>query len=186
MGPTDGELMERWQKGDGAAFDALVRRWQDPIARLLARLSGRAEAVPDLCQEVFLRIYNARPQYRENGRFAAWIYRIALNVAHDAGRKRHLEPTPLGDRDPVAAATPVDKQCQEREMIELVGRAVADLPEPLRVVLVLHHYEKMNFEQIARLTGAPASTVKSRFTAALGRLRQRLEQLGCGPEEIQE
>ena len=56
--------------------------------------------------------------------------------------------------------------------------------KPLRVVLALRHDEGLSFEEIARLTGAPASTVKSRFAAALARLRVRLEQLGYGPEEI--
>jgi RNA polymerase sigma-70 factor (ECF subfamily) len=56
---------------------------------------------------------------------------------------------------------------------------VAELPEPLRVVLVLRHYEEMSFEEMARLTGTPATTLKSRFAAALDRLRCRLHRLGC-------
>ena len=65
------------------------------------------------------------------------------------------------------------------------ARSVAELPEPLRLVLVLRHYEQMSFEEIARLTGNPASTLKSRFAAALERLRKRLEELGLGPEETE-
>jgi RNA polymerase sigma-70 factor (ECF subfamily) len=60
---------------------------------------------------------------------------------------------------------------------------LAELPDPLREVLVLRHYEGLNFEQIARLTATPASTLKSRFSAALARLRQRLQELGWEPEE---
>jgi len=59
----------------------------------------------------------------------------------------------------------------------------AELPEPHRVVLVLRHYEDMSFEDIARLTGTPATTLKSRFAAALTRLRARLEELGWRPDE---
>ena len=65
-----------------------------------------------------------------------------------------------------------------------MARAAAELPEALRVVLALRHDEELSFEEIARLTGAPASTVKSRFAAALARLRKRLEQFGYGPEEV--
>jgi RNA polymerase sigma-70 factor (ECF subfamily) len=182
MGPSDGELMERWRQGDALAFEALVRRWQAPLARLLGRLVGPSGPVPDLCQEVFLRVYQAQARYRENGAFAAWLYRIALNVARDAGRQRRRAPASL-EGEPVDRRDTVEAACQEREAAERIAQAVAELPEALRVVLVLHHYEKLNFEQIARLTGAPASTVKSRFAAALGRLRLRLHQLGYGPEE---
>ena len=182
MGPSDGELMERWRKGDPAAFEELVRRWHPIVARLLARLTGPRELVEDLCQEVFVRIYQARSRYRENGAFAGWVYRIALNVGRDAGR-RGREALPLPRKELPGATASADAVCQERELAAAIRRALAELPEPQRVVLVLHHYEKMNFEQIARLTGRPASTVKSRFAAALGRLRVRLEQLGWGPEE---
>ena len=61
---------------------------------------------------------------------------------------------------------------------------MAELPEPLRVVLALRHDEGMSFEDMARLTGTPASTLKSRFAVALSRLRTRLQELGLGPEEI--
>jgi RNA polymerase sigma-70 factor (ECF subfamily) len=61
-----------------------------------------------------------------------------------------------------------------KEVAEAVSRAVAELPPPLREVLVLRHYEGMRFEAIARLTGVPATTLKSRFAAALSRLRSTL------------
>jgi DNA-directed RNA polymerase specialized sigma24 family protein len=67
----------------------------------------------------------------------------------------------------------------------MVAKAVAELPEPLREVLVLHHYEDLNFEEIGRLTQTPASTLKSRFGVALGRLRTRLKESGWSPEETQ-
>ena len=64
------------------------------------------------------------------------------------------------------------------------AEAIAHLPEPLREVLVLRHYEDMRFEAMARLLDVPASTLKSRFAVALSRLRVRLQQLGWNPEEI--
>src|SRR5439155_22092471 len=87
MGPSEAELMRRWQGGDTASFEEIVRRWQGRVGRLLARLAGPSAAA-DLCQEVFLRLYGAGARYREEGAFATWIYRLALNVARDAGRRR--------------------------------------------------------------------------------------------------
>src|SRR5215471_14994790 len=92
MVPADQELIRRWQQGEPGAFDDLVRRWHPVVARLLGRLFCRPEIVQDLCQEVFLKVYTASARYRDNGNFSTWLYRIALNVARDAGRRRRREP----------------------------------------------------------------------------------------------
>lgn len=183
MGTEDADWMQRWRRGEAAAFEALVERWRRPVARFVFRCTGRADLVQDLCQEVFLRVYQAGPGYRETGAFPGWLFRIALNVARDAGRRRKRDPRALKGAEPADPAAPVEAVCRRRELAALMAQAAAELPEPLRVVLALRHDEGMSFEEIARLTGAPASTVKSRFTAALGRLRAKLEQQGYGPEE---
>jgi RNA polymerase sigma-70 factor (ECF subfamily) len=179
----DAELVRRWQRGDPTAFEALVRRWQAPVARFLARLAPRPELVPDLCQDVFLRLYRAGPRYREAGVFSTWLYRIALNVARDAGRRRRHEPLPLQGHEPPAPLPSVADACEREEIARSVAEAVAELPAPLREVLVLRHYEEMNFERMSRLLGTPASTLKSRFAAALARLRERLRHLDWSHEE---
>lgn len=186
MGLTDAELIRRWQRGDVLAFEALVRSWQQPVARFLYRLVGRTELVQDLCQEVFWRVYQAGPRYREEGSFSTWLYRIALNVVRDDARRRRHLPVPLANHEPVAPAIAADAVCQQEELAQAVARALAELPERLREVLVLRHYEGMSFEEIARLTGTPASTLKSRFGVALKQLRTRLQQRGWGPEEAAE
>ena len=182
MGHDDAEPTRRWQQGDPTAFADLVRCWQQPVARFLARLVGRTELIQDLCQEVFLRVHLARDRYRETGAFGTWLYRIALNVARDAARRRP-QPQPLADREPVSTAPPAEDRCERRELAQLLAQAVAELPPPLREVLVLRHYEEMSFEQMARVLAVPATTLKSRFAVALNRLRTRLQQLGWGPEE---
>jgi RNA polymerase sigma-70 factor, ECF subfamily len=182
MGTDDTELIRRWQAGDPAAFAALVRRWQQPMARFLYHLLERKEVVADLCQEVFLRAYQAGPRYRENGRFSSWLYTIALNLARDTGRRRR-QALPLDEESLAERSASPAVSCEQEELAGIIRKAVADLPEPLRVVLVLRHYEGMNFEQISRLLGTPASTLKSRFAAALGRLREQLKSLGRDAEE---
>jgi RNA polymerase sigma-70 factor (ECF subfamily) len=184
MEASDAELIRHWQGGDGGAFAALVGRWQQPVARFLTHLIGPASHVPDLCQEVFLRVYQAGAGYRETGAFSTWLYRIALNVARDAGRRRRHEPLPLANGDVAGLVPSPQAVCEQKELSRLVAAAVADLPEGLRLVLVLRHYEDLSFEQIGRLTGTPASTLKSRFAAALTRLRDRLGPLGYDQEDL--
>jgi RNA polymerase sigma-70 factor (ECF subfamily) len=184
MTPSDADLIGRWRQGDAPAFEVLVRRWQQPIARMLGRLVGRTDLVHDLCQEVFLKVYQARDRYRDNGHFSTWLYQVALNVARDAGRSRGRQPGVLAG-EPPDRHDPADAECQQKECAGLIAQAVAELPEPLRLVLVLRHYEGMNFEAMSRLTDTPASTLKSRFATALGRLRLRLSQMGLNPEETE-
>jgi RNA polymerase sigma-70 factor (ECF subfamily) len=183
MGSDDADLMRRWQRGDGRAFEELVGRWQQPVARFVHRLTGRGDLVHDLCQEVFLRVFQAGPRYRESGGFRTWLYRIALNVSRDAQRRTLRSPGPLGEIDPPDRSAAGDAACEQRELSGLVEQAIAELPEPLRLVLALRHDEGLSFEEIARLTDTPASTLKSRFAVALDRLRVRFRELGLAPEE---
>jgi RNA polymerase sigma-70 factor (ECF subfamily) len=184
MDRSDAELMEHWRRGEAAAFAHLVRRWQTPVARFFGHLLGPAAPIPDLCQEVFLRIHHAGPRYREGGTFSTWLYRIALNVARDLGRRQKRQPISWTNGEVAADAPPPDLVCQQQELARLLAAAVADLPEPLRLVLVLRHYENMSFAQMSRLTGTPATTLKSRFASALTRLRDRLRSAGYDQEDV--
>ena len=180
--PDDAELAARWQLGDAEAFAELVRRWQQPIARFLTHLLGKPELVHDLCQDVFLRAFVAGPRYRESGSFSAWLYRIALNAARDIGRRRRFRTVSIGTEEPASAdPSPADLN-EQREVSQIVSNALEELPAPQRLVLVLRHYENMSFEDIGRLTATPASTLKSRFTAALNHLRVRLRHLDPAEE----
>ena len=183
MDPSDADVIERWRAGDPAAFALLVRRWQRRMARFLVHITNRSDVAADLCQEVFLRVYQAGPRYRECGQFSAWLSRIALNVARDFTRRRLPHTLPLPSCNSATYGLAPDAICEQRETSKLVAEAVAELPEALRLVLVLRHYEEMSFEEIARLTATPSSTLKSRFTAALNQLRTRLHHLACESEE---
>lgn len=185
MAHADAELIQCWQNGDAAAFEALVRQWQQPMARFLARMAGDGEHVHDLCQEVFLRMYRARGNYRHDGRFSTWLYRIALNVARDAGRRQTHRLELIDNHQPIDNQASAERRCEQRELAREVDRALGELPEPLREALVLRHYLGMNFAHMSELLETPASTLKSRFATALGRLRSRLARFGWNDEKTQ-
>jgi RNA polymerase sigma-70 factor (ECF subfamily) len=175
MDGSDHELMRRCAQGDWSAFEALVRRWEGPVARVVSRLARDAD-VEDLTQEVFLRVLLARERYRADWAFSTWLYRIALNVARDARRRRpwHL----LGNHEPPdGRVTPIEMMTQQ-ELVRSIDQAIGSLPGKLREALVLRLYGELTFPEIARLIGRPASTAKSRVCKALDRLRHELKRRG--------
>jgi RNA polymerase sigma-70 factor (ECF subfamily) len=173
MSDADGEMVRRWRRGDEPAFAEIVRRWEQPLARFLGRLAD-ADQVPYLLQETFLRVHRARVRYSENGHLSSWLFQIALNVARDS-RRRHEPPEHLTG-DPLGRAASPESTLERREAGERLARAIAELPDELREVLALRHDAEMSFEEMARRLNAPASTLKSRFAAALKRLRERLTE----------
>ena len=185
MSCSDHDLMHRCQTGDAAAFAELVHRWQGPIARTIGRLSVARSDVDDLCQEVFLRVLRARDRYRQVGAFSTWIYGIALNVARDNLRRSRRQPQPL-DSPPLAAGPTPAEYVGRHELVGEVDNALRSLPEHLREVLVLKHFGKLTFAQVAEITGSPVSTVKSQVQAALERLRIELRKRGIDREDVSE
>lgn len=182
MSQDDHELMRRCRDGDWSALAEIVDRWDGRVGRVLARLSPVPADVDDLRQDVFLRVFKARRRYRPQGAFSTWLYRIVLNVARDAARRRRTEP--LGNHEPVSRNEPAEQLAEQREVRRQVTAALEALPEPLREPLVLKHYSDLTFAQIAELTGLPASTIKSRVSAALVRLRRELQRQGISHEEL--
>lgn len=178
MSESDHELMRRIRRGDAAAFETLVCRWQRPVCRVLARYASRNGEVEDLSQEVFLGVYGARDRYGASGAFSTWLFRIVLNVARSAYRRRRREGQVLDPEQPVSSAATAHQAVERQERGRAVEEAVAALPPRLREVLVLKQFAELTFAEVAQVTGLPTSTVKSRARAALDRLRVELKRRG--------
>jgi RNA polymerase sigma-70 factor (ECF subfamily) len=191
-GNEDVERFDQWRSGDPAAFAALVRRWQQPVARFLAAMVGRDDLVADLCQEVFLHVFLARSRYRETGAFSSWLYRIAMNVARDACRRKRSQPQLLPDHE-LHGLAPFNREAtpgrlttpEQQELAQAIALGLAELPLPLSQVLVLRHYEGIQLKEMARMLGVAPSTLRSRFEVGMSRLRAFLKQRGWALEENQ-
>ncbi len=192
---SDEEAMLRVQRaGDRRAFTLLVRRWQGRIERLCGRLTGDAHRGEDLAQEVFMRIYAHRTDYRHNGRFAAYARRIALNACYDEYRRaRRIREIPLeqsGDREDSsgiclkAVEQSPDAVAADNERDELIRKALFSLPESYRTVIILRHYQRLRFREIAEVLEIPMGTVKSRMAEGLARLGRQLKAVLNDQQEI--
>lgn len=182
---TDEQAMWRLQhSGDGEAFATLMERWRGPIARLCTRMTGDAHRGEDLAQEAFLKLYSQRHQYRAEGRFSSFLWRIALNLCHDESRRnRRRSEVPLesededqpGHLDLLADDAPsASEQVEDNERAQIVSRALLRLPEHYRSVVVLKHYHGLKLREIAEVLGIPDGTVKSRLSEGLQQLGRYL------------
>lgn len=177
------ELIERWRRGDPAAFESLVRTWEGPIGRFLFRMTRSVETTRDLTQELFAKVYTARNSYRDRGHFSTWIYRVALNLWCDEARRNKRQSEPYPETELPGGELPGDGWAVRNETVERVTAALNELSPPLKEVLVLRHYEDFSFEEMARLLETPASTLKSRFAVAIRQMADRLASRGLRPEE---
>jgi RNA polymerase sigma-70 factor (ECF subfamily) len=169
--------MRQCRDGDAAAFEALVRRWEGKVGRVLSSLAGRSD-IDGLAQEVFVRVLLAKDRYRPEAAFSTWLYRIVLNVARDAGRKNRRRPEALVAEDAVDGQNSPATATAQQELAEKVERAMHGLSEELRELVVMKHFGELTFAQIAEVCGDPPSTVKSRMQAALLQLRGLLKRQG--------
>jgi RNA polymerase sigma-70 factor (ECF subfamily) len=181
---TDVLLMMQVRDGNTGMFDSLVQRYRDDLIGYLYRMVENRSVAEDLAQETFLRAYRSRAGYRPTAKFTTWLYsiaiRLALNWLRD-NRGRRLEPIEgeykdgrpreLADRAPLA-----DQALIAAHRVRSVRRALAELPERQRTVVLMHKYQDMTYEEIATALGCSSQAVKSMLFRAHTNLRHKLSE----------
>jgi RNA polymerase sigma-70 factor, ECF subfamily len=184
---ADQVLVRRVQRGDKAAFDVLVRKYQHKIVKLVTRYVHDGAEALDVSQEAFIKAYRAIHGFRGDSAFYTWLYRIAINTAKNhlvAESRRPLEHG-MDLQDPEQyelQARLKDIDTPERllltdEIQRTVEAAIAELPEDLRTAIVLRELEGMSYEQIAETMGCPVGTVRSRIFRAREAIDEKLKPL---------
>jgi RNA polymerase sigma-70 factor (ECF subfamily) len=160
----------------------------------MTRDAGVAE---DLAQEVFLRVYRARAEYAPSAKFTTWMFRIATNLALNARRDSRYRQMEVSiqerrtneDGEVSFLEIPDGQPGAERELlarhrVSLIRQAVDDLPEKQRAAVLLHKYEEMDYDQIAKILNCSESALKSLLFRAYETLRVKLAPLaGVQPEQ---
>ena len=186
---TDEDLLQAVQSGDMDSLGVLIVRWERPLFRFVSRLLPQQDDARDVCQETFLRILKKSHRFKSGSRFSTWMYQIALNLCRDQARRRRrwglliaegrnldeqstrLPEDSTGDGNPVA-------HVERRQARSSVQRALGQIPQEQREVLVLKEFEGLKFREIAEILGCPESTVKSRMYYGLDGLRTALTREG--------
>ena len=184
---SDQKLVERVQKGDKAAFDLLVLKYQHKIVNLVMRYVRDPELALDITQEAFIKAYRALPRFRGDSAFYTWMYRIAINTAknHLVAKGRRL---PNDDIDAQEAEqfegaaglkeyTTPENMLLRDEVETTIFSAIDQLPEDLRTAITLREIEGMSYEEIAQTMECPVGTVRSRIFRAREAIDEKLRPL---------
>ena len=187
----DQQLVLRVQKGDKAAFDLLVRKYQHRIAKLVSRYVRDRAEVDDVTQEAFIKAWRAIKGFRGESAFYTWLYRIAINTAKNylvaLGRRPLSADMETEEAESSAAvninlrdvATP-ERHLLADEIARTVERSLAALPEDLRSAITLREIDGLSYEEIAEVMDCPIGTVRSRIFRAREAIDKELQPLLAG------
>ena len=173
------------KRQDPDLLDQLIETYQHRLMRYLMFLTGKREVAEDLFQEVWIRVLRSGSQYNGKARFDTWIFTIARNLVIDLSRKRtmaSLDEMREGGEDERPFEIVQDgpsplEQFQSREHASEVAKVLLTLEPSYREVLTLRFHEEMSLEEIAMVTCAPLSTVKSRLYRGLAALKPEILKL---------
>jgi RNA polymerase sigma-70 factor, ECF subfamily len=187
MARTDVQLMLDVKAGDEQSFELLLRKYRTPLVSFLYRMVRNTAAAEDLAQEVFLRVYRARQEYAPSAKFTTWMFRIATNLALNSvrdNRHRQMEISidqsiDTGEEEHRAMEVPdrtptVEQQLVARSRAQMIMKAIHALPEKQRAAVLLHKYQEMDYDEIARVLECSDSALKSLLFRAYETLRVEL------------
>ena len=167
----DEALLERARRGDRDAFAAIVTRHQDELYTMALRMLGTPYDAADVVQETFLRAYTRIPELR-GATVRAWLFRVAINCAHDVQRRATRRPTsPLEDSEGNVIELPdpglgPEASALMRERVGAVRDALQALPSDFRAAVVLRDVNELTYEEMSEALRIPIGTVKSRLSRA--------------------
>jgi RNA polymerase sigma-70 factor (ECF subfamily) len=189
----DAVLVQKWRKGDTAAIETLISKYQGRIYNLILKICSNPDDAAELTQDTFVKLIENIDKFESRSSFYTWAFRIAVNltlnyrkrkasvgftsldaeIASDDERARQGLSAILSDNKTPDPA----KVAENKELHGLVQKAISKLDEEYRIIIVLRDIEGMDYEQIAEVLGTELGTVKSRLSRARAALRQILEAL---------
>ena len=183
---TDEELMNLCVEGSEEAFRELMRRFQPRIVNVVYRYINDPVRAEEIAQEVFVRVYVHRERYRRTARFSTWIFTIALNLTKNEirHRVRHSRVMSLDALTELGSSVGFflrergkgpDEKVEERELQDIVNKAIVELPPKYRDAVILRDLEGLSYEEVSDILSIPGGTVRSRINRGRLILKKKLE-----------
>jgi RNA polymerase sigma-70 factor (ECF subfamily) len=182
---TDEELVAAYAEGNNAAFDALLNRYKSSVYSYIYFIVRSWEMTEDIFQETFMKaiVTIKQGRYTENGKFRAWINRIAHNLIIDNFRQEKNEQTISNDDCGVDLLNnyrlsdgTVEDRIVKEQILTDVKRLIDYLPENQREVLMLRYYKELSFKEISDITGVSINTALGRMRYAILNMRKMVEE----------
>jgi len=171
VGASDGELVRRVRAGDTGAYTALVARYRDRLGRYAVHMLGDREDAEEALQDAFVRGYRSLARCDDPERFGAWLYGILVNRCRTAGARAARRGRLFVRDDAALTRAPLPSPAERAEWDDTVRRALARLAPEYREAFLLKHIEDLEYDEMARLTGAGISALKMRVKRAREQLQ---------------
>lgn len=183
----DNELVLRVQQGDKRAFDVLVLKYQHKIIQLANQYVKDPSEAQDIAQDAFIKAYRALGEFRGDSAFYTWLYRITINTAKNfllARSKRasefdvDVQDAEQVDHSPQLHGMDTPEQVVlSDEILRVINNAIEELPEDMRMAIMLREMDGMSYEEIASVMECPVGTIRSRIFRAREAIDKQLNPL---------
>jgi len=177
----DPDVLRRARHGDERAFALIVRQYQTPLYNYVARVLGADRSLAEnLCQEVFLRVYQALPGFDSRCQFTTWLFQVAKHRVVDELRARERRGRPAVDLDSVPQLQLAAPPTESLEEMDAVWRAIGTLTLDLKMALLLRDVVGLSYAEIADSLETTLATVKWRIYKAREMVAVELAREGLG------
>jgi len=182
------------KQGEAVALNRLIGRWQRPLHSFAYRYVQNSADAHDLVAETFVRLYQQRERLRPDTKLSAWLFTTLTNLCHNHHRWQRRHPTVAlatagagrtetgagrdpGEFDPASDQPAPVAALEHDETLAAVRAAIDCLPHDLKVTLLLHHYDRLSYQEISETTQCSVRGVETRLYRARRLLRERLASL---------
>lgn len=182
----DAKLVQDFLGGNHQAFNKLIGRWQDRIHHFAYRYFANNDDAAEITQKTFIKAYQKLNTLEDAGKFGSWLYRIANNLCLDelkrVGRKRSTSLEALKTAPQSETERAADSALMRNEAIVLLHKALLQLPNEQRMVVIMKEYEGLTFREIAEILDESENTIKSRLYYGLRALRKTFDSWNINKE----
>jgi RNA polymerase sigma factor (sigma-70 family) len=179
MEPDD-ELVRQALQGNHRAYEFLVARHQDSVARTIWRMIPSTEDREEICQDVFVKVYFNLSKFRFDSKFSTWLYKISWRTALTFLRKKRLPMSSIDDdlvSEIASGERALESVSDEERVREIIEREIGKLKLDERSIVTLFHLQEVSIDEIAEIVGKPAGTVKSILHRVRHKLKTQLKEL---------
>ena len=185
-------LIQRCLNGDQQAWDAIVRQFWRKVFNVAYKFVGKHDQAEDLTQDIFLKIFKSLDTFDRRANFQTWLISISRNLCIDHYRSVRKERETIdrdidaGELTPAAPGQNAYQALEQRDRVELLRKAMAELPPTLRDAVVKRDIQELSYQEIADQLNLPEGTVKSRINRGRTELARQVQRIRATDEGTSE